>query len=127
MAGGRVVQDSDESDAEISDAATSIDPLQDDMSSDRTGAQPPDGHHSASQSNDPQAHANRSIDDEDTGGTVNFDSFLLSRSYDGEQFATLQHERQEPSEGVADRSMSNVGKLQLAPTPETHQGRCYMY
>lgn len=97
MAESRVIQDSDESDAELSDAGTSIDRLQ--------HQEPLVDSHTEQRDNEGQAHVVEETEQDimDGGGmgtessepVVNFDSFLATQSQDATIATASQRAREE--------------------------------
>lgn len=104
MAGPRVIQDSDESDSELSDTASSIDPLQD---QEHPPAHTRDDNGQVEESNDvPPDHGGMVT--ESSEPVVNFDRFLAMQSQDGTLVTASQKQREELwIGGVAD----NVGEF----------------
>lgn len=99
MAESRVIQDSDESDAELSDAGSSIDPLQ------HQGPPADVDSHTEQSANEGQAHVVEKtrqdvvdgigISTESNEPVVNFDSFLATQSQDATIATASQRAREE--------------------------------
>ena len=99
MADKRVIQDSDDSDGDVSDSAASIDPLQDASSaglrtSKRIGTS--DKGEDLGQYNDSQSEKLGASEHRDNGDImVDFDTFLVSPNRDAQQITASQQAREE--------------------------------
>ncbi|KAL1959132.1 hypothetical protein VTO42DRAFT_2919 [Malbranchea cinnamomea] len=128
-ADGRVIQDSDDSDAEISDAATSIDPLQD-----TTSTHGPSANVGTSRMDYRETRTDNNVHDNQHWGSgsadrvelpVNFDSFPAAQSEDATQVSSSQMLREQLwlGGGVA-RSLESSNIDEVSSLPQIIESSC---